>query len=90
MFLGQKIDAPLSDIGTRQSEAAGLYLRDVKFTNVFVSDMKRAKQASLVEMSADHSQVASFLQRCYFYYIHICLPFVSKKRKLHNHVSLDD
>ncbi|XP_051975738.1 probable fructose-2,6-bisphosphatase TIGAR A isoform X2 [Xyrauchen texanus] len=43
---GQKIDSPLSDIGIRQSEAAGQYLGDVKFTNVFVSDMKRAKQTA--------------------------------------------
>uniref|UniRef100_A0A671LUY0 TP53 induced glycolysis regulatory phosphatase a n=1 Tax=Sinocyclocheilus anshuiensis TaxID=1608454 RepID=A0A671LUY0_9TELE len=28
------------------AEAAGQYLRDVKFTNVFVSDMKRAKQTA--------------------------------------------
>ncbi|KAA0724470.1 putative fructose-2,6-bisphosphatase TIGAR A [Triplophysa tibetana] len=46
LLQGQKIDSPLSDIGTRQSEAAGLYLRDVKFQNVFVSDMKRAKQTA--------------------------------------------
>lgn len=46
MLLGQKIDSPLSEIGIRQSEAAGQYLRDVKFTNAFVSDMKRAKQVS--------------------------------------------
>lgn len=46
MLLGQKIDSPLSEIGIRQSEAAGQYLRDVKFTNVFVNDMKRAKQVS--------------------------------------------
>lgn len=44
--LGQKIDSPLSEIGIQQSEAAGRYLGDVKFTNVFVSDMKRAKQVS--------------------------------------------
>ncbi|KTG41833.1 hypothetical protein cypCar_00006534 [Cyprinus carpio] len=44
--LGQKIDSPLSEIGIHKSEAAGQYLRDVKFTNVFVSDMKRAKQVS--------------------------------------------
>ncbi|XP_065147814.1 probable fructose-2,6-bisphosphatase TIGAR A isoform X2 [Paramisgurnus dabryanus] len=46
LLQGQKIDAPLSEIGIRQSEAAGLYLRDVNFTNVFVSDMKRAKQTA--------------------------------------------
>uniref|UniRef100_A0A8C2FWI0 TP53 induced glycolysis regulatory phosphatase a n=1 Tax=Cyprinus carpio TaxID=7962 RepID=A0A8C2FWI0_CYPCA len=31
---------------TLSSEAAGQYLRDVKFTNVFVSNMKRAKQTA--------------------------------------------
>lgn len=29
-----------------QAEAAGQYLQDVPFTNVFCSDMKRAKQVS--------------------------------------------
>uniref|UniRef100_A0A8C1K192 Uncharacterized protein n=1 Tax=Cyprinus carpio TaxID=7962 RepID=A0A8C1K192_CYPCA len=43
---GQKIDSPLSEIGIQQSEAAGQYLRGVKFTNVFVSDMKCAKQTA--------------------------------------------
>ncbi|XP_052453602.1 probable fructose-2,6-bisphosphatase TIGAR A [Carassius gibelio] len=46
LLQGQKIDSPLSEIGIQQSEAAGQYLRDVKFTNVFVSDMKRAKQTA--------------------------------------------
>ncbi|KAK2867155.1 hypothetical protein QQF64_022834 [Cirrhinus molitorella] len=46
LLQGQKIDSPLSEIGIRQSEAAGQYLKDVKFTNVFVSDMKRAKQTA--------------------------------------------
>uniref|UniRef100_A0A8C1ZCJ4 fructose-2,6-bisphosphate 2-phosphatase n=1 Tax=Cyprinus carpio TaxID=7962 RepID=A0A8C1ZCJ4_CYPCA len=46
LLQGQKIDSPLSEIGIRQSEAAGQYLRDVKFTNVFVSNMKRAKQTA--------------------------------------------
>lgn len=43
---GQGIDAPLSEIGVQQAEAAGQYLQDVRFTNVFASDMKRAKQVS--------------------------------------------
>ncbi|XP_062403421.1 probable fructose-2,6-bisphosphatase TIGAR A isoform X3 [Sardina pilchardus] len=45
MLQGQSIDSPLSEIGERQSEAAGIYLRDVKFTNAFVSDMQRARQS---------------------------------------------
>lgn len=43
---GQAIDSSLSDIGMQQAEAAGKYLKDVKFTNVFVSDMARARQVS--------------------------------------------
>ncbi|XP_016117106.1 probable fructose-2,6-bisphosphatase TIGAR A [Sinocyclocheilus grahami] len=46
LLQGQKIDSPLSEIGIGQSEAAGQYLRDVRFTNVFVSNMKRAKQTA--------------------------------------------
>lgn len=45
-FSGQGIDSPLSEIGVQQAEAAGEYLQDVHFTNVFASDMKRAKQVS--------------------------------------------
>lgn len=41
---GQAIDSRLSEIGQQQAEAAGQYLKDVKFSNVFVSDMLRAKQ----------------------------------------------
>lgn len=44
LHTGQAIDSPLSDIGLQQAEAAGRYLKDVKFSNVFVSDMLRAKQ----------------------------------------------
>ncbi|TRY54548.1 hypothetical protein DNTS_033412 [Danionella cerebrum] len=46
LLQGQKIDSSLSDIGIRQAEAAGDYLRDVQFSNVFVSPMKRAKQTA--------------------------------------------
>lgn len=42
--IGQAIDSPLSEIGLQQAEAAGRYLKDVKFSNVFVSDMLRAQQ----------------------------------------------
>lgn len=41
---GQAVDVPLSETGLQQAEAAGCYLRDVKFTNVFASDLLRAKQ----------------------------------------------
>lgn len=43
---GQAIDAPLSEAGLQQAEAAGRYLAHVKFTNVFVSNMLRAKQVN--------------------------------------------
>uniref|UniRef100_A0A3Q0R7G7 TP53 induced glycolysis regulatory phosphatase a n=1 Tax=Amphilophus citrinellus TaxID=61819 RepID=A0A3Q0R7G7_AMPCI len=44
LLQGQAIDLPLSETGLIQAEAAGWYLRDVKFSNVFASDMLRAKQ----------------------------------------------
>ncbi|XP_055011353.1 probable fructose-2,6-bisphosphatase TIGAR A [Boleophthalmus pectinirostris] len=43
---GQAIDSPLSNIGFKQADAAGLYLKDVKFSNVYVSDMLRARQTA--------------------------------------------
>ncbi|KAJ8373890.1 hypothetical protein SKAU_G00044700 [Synaphobranchus kaupii] len=46
LLQGQGIDTPLSEIGRQQAGAAGLYLRDLKFTNVFVSDMLRARQTA--------------------------------------------
>lgn len=41
---GQTVDSALSEVGLQQAEAAGVYLKDVKFNSVFVSDMLRAKQ----------------------------------------------
>ncbi|KAM3870095.1 putative fructose-2,6-bisphosphatase TIGAR A [Diretmus argenteus] len=46
LLQGQAIDSPLSEIGLRQAEAVGQYLKDVKFSNVFVSDMLRARQTA--------------------------------------------
>ncbi|KAJ8249660.1 hypothetical protein COCON_G00228760 [Conger conger] len=46
LLQGQGIDTPLSETGRQQSGAAGLYLRDLKFTNVFVSNMQRARQTA--------------------------------------------
>ncbi|KAB5571605.1 hypothetical protein PHYPO_G00226950 [Pangasianodon hypophthalmus] len=46
LLQGQGIDSPLSETGVQQAEAAGQYLQDVHFTNVFASDMKRAKQTA--------------------------------------------
>lgn len=44
LHVGQTIDSGLSEIGLQQAEAAGRYLKDVLFSNVFVSDMLRAQQ----------------------------------------------
>ncbi|XP_072528795.1 fructose-2,6-bisphosphatase TIGAR B isoform X3 [Salminus brasiliensis] len=44
LLQGQGIDTPLSEVGVRQAEAAGLYLQDIRFTNVFVSNLQRATQ----------------------------------------------
>ncbi|KAG9342326.1 hypothetical protein JZ751_016828 [Albula glossodonta] len=46
LLQGQGIDSPLSEIGKQQAEAAGNYLREVKFTNVFSSNMRRARQTA--------------------------------------------
>nr|XP_023694377.1 fructose-2,6-bisphosphatase TIGAR isoform X1 [Paramormyrops kingsleyae] len=46
LLQGQGVDAPLSDTGMQQAEAAGRYLRQLKFTNVFVSDLQRARQTA--------------------------------------------
>ncbi|XP_025932754.1 fructose-2,6-bisphosphatase TIGAR isoform X2 [Apteryx rowi] len=43
---GQGVDEPLSDIGFRQADAAGVFLSNVKFTHVFSSDLLRAKQTA--------------------------------------------
>lgn len=41
---GQGIDTSLSEMGLQQAEAAGQYLQDLRFTNVFVSNLQRAIQ----------------------------------------------
>ncbi|XP_058500963.1 probable fructose-2,6-bisphosphatase TIGAR A [Solea solea] len=60
LLQGQAIDAPLSDIGLQQAEAAGIYLKDVMFSNVFASDMLRAKQTA--ETIMKHNNSCSGLQ----------------------------
>ncbi|MBN3318985.1 TIGRB bisphosphatase, partial [Atractosteus spatula] len=53
---GQGVDEPLSALGVRQAEAAGQYLKDLKFTNVFSSDLQRAKQtADIIIQKSRHS-----------------------------------
>lgn len=47
IYTGQYINSGLSEIGLQQAEAVGRYLKDVFFTNVFVSDMLRAQQVTV-------------------------------------------
>ncbi|XP_037621893.1 probable fructose-2,6-bisphosphatase TIGAR A [Sebastes umbrosus] len=60
LLQGQAIDSPLSEIGLQQAKAAGCYLKDVKFSNVFVSDMLRAQQTA--ETLMKHNSSCSGLQ----------------------------
>ncbi|XP_036374182.1 probable fructose-2,6-bisphosphatase TIGAR A [Megalops cyprinoides] len=46
LLQGQGVDLPLSETGVQQAEAVGHYLRDLKFTNLFASDLQRAKQTA--------------------------------------------
>ena len=55
---GQAIDPCLSEVGVQQAEAAGHYLRDVTFTNVFVSTMLRARQVGAV--------IVMHIRLCYY------------------------
>ncbi|XP_054633874.1 probable fructose-2,6-bisphosphatase TIGAR A isoform X3 [Dunckerocampus dactyliophorus] len=67
---GQAIDSALSDVGLQQAEAAGRYLKDVKFTNVFVSDMLRARQTAEIIMK--HNSSCSCVQP-------VCEPLLKEK-----------
>nr|XP_057943452.1 probable fructose-2,6-bisphosphatase TIGAR A [Doryrhamphus excisus] len=67
---GQAIDCALSDVGLQQAEAAGRYLKDVTFTNVFVSDMLRARQTAEIIMK--HNSSCSRLQLA-------CEPLLKEK-----------
>lgn len=58
---GQAIDSSLSEIGQQQAEAAGQYLRDVRFSNVFVSDMLRAKQVQCLTLKLEQKNTAAFI-----------------------------
>ncbi|XP_067283315.1 fructose-2,6-bisphosphatase TIGAR B [Pseudorasbora parva] len=46
LLQGQGIDTPLSDTGHQQAAAAGRYLKDLHFTNVFISNLQRAVQTA--------------------------------------------
>lgn len=52
LHVGQTIDSGLSEIGLQQAEAAGRYLKDVLFTNVFASDMLRAQQVPFLTLQS--------------------------------------
>ncbi|XP_028304255.1 putative fructose-2,6-bisphosphatase TIGAR A [Gouania willdenowi] len=70
LLQGQAVDSPLSETGRQQADAAGRYLRDVNFTNVFVSDMLRAKQTA--ETIMKHNSSCLRLQM-------ICDPLLKEK-----------
>ncbi|KAM8891337.1 putative fructose-2,6-bisphosphatase TIGAR A [Spinachia spinachia] len=55
LLQGQAIDSPLSETGLQQAEAAGCYLKDVEFSNVFSSNMLRAQQTAETIMKRNHS-----------------------------------
>ncbi|XP_051917759.1 probable fructose-2,6-bisphosphatase TIGAR A [Hippocampus zosterae] len=70
LLQGQTIDCPLSEVGLRQAEAAGHYLKDVKFSNLFVSDMLRARQTA--ETIVKHNSSCASLQL-------VCDPLLKEK-----------
>lgn len=51
--VGQGIDTLLSDTGHQQAVAAGRYLKDLHFTNVFVSNLQRAVQVCVTATVLD-------------------------------------
>ncbi|KAL0962872.1 hypothetical protein UPYG_G00346600 [Umbra pygmaea] len=50
LLQGQGVDTPLSEPGLQQANAAGLYLRGIRFSNVFVSNLQRARQTAEIIM----------------------------------------
>ncbi|XP_047430644.1 fructose-2,6-bisphosphatase TIGAR B [Mugil cephalus] len=46
LLQGQGVDTPLSETGLLQGEAVGQYLKDITFSNVFVSNLQRAVQTA--------------------------------------------
>ncbi|XP_067110599.1 fructose-2,6-bisphosphatase TIGAR B [Osmerus mordax] len=46
LLQGQGVDTPLSDTGLQQAEAVGQYLRELRFNNVFVSNLQRARHTA--------------------------------------------
>ncbi|XP_049578733.2 probable fructose-2,6-bisphosphatase TIGAR A [Syngnathus scovelli] len=70
LLQGQAIDCPLSEEGLQQAESAGRYLKDVKFSNLFVSDMMRARQTA--ETIVKHNSSCAGLQL-------VCEPLLKEK-----------
>ncbi|KAM4572407.1 putative fructose-2,6-bisphosphatase TIGAR A [Odontesthes bonariensis] len=70
LLQGQAIDSALSETGLLQADAAGCYLRDVNFSNVFVSDMLRARQTA--DKIMKHNSSCSALQM-------VCDPLLKEK-----------
>ncbi|CAB1437146.1 unnamed protein product [Pleuronectes platessa] len=55
LLQGQGVDTSLSETGSLQGDAAGRYLRDIAFNNVFASNLQRAVQtAELILRSNTH------------------------------------
>ncbi|XP_040886159.1 fructose-2,6-bisphosphatase TIGAR B isoform X2 [Toxotes jaculatrix] len=46
LLQGQGVDTPLSETGVHQGEAVGRYLKDIRFNNVFASNLQRAVQTA--------------------------------------------
>ncbi|XP_076015118.1 fructose-2,6-bisphosphatase TIGAR B [Genypterus blacodes] len=56
LLQGQGVDTSLSETGLQQAEAAGRYLRDLRFNNVFVSNLQRAQEtAEIILRKNTHS-----------------------------------
>ncbi|KAJ8007066.1 hypothetical protein DPEC_G00113710 [Dallia pectoralis] len=56
LLQGQGVDTPLSEPGLQQAEATGLYLREIRFSNVFASNLQRARRtAEIIMRSNVHS-----------------------------------
>ncbi|XP_008281144.1 fructose-2,6-bisphosphatase TIGAR B [Stegastes partitus] len=55
LLQGQGVDTPLSELGAQQGEAAGQYLKDIPFSNLFVSNLQRAVQtAEIIRRNNTH------------------------------------
>ncbi|XP_029351449.1 fructose-2,6-bisphosphatase TIGAR B [Echeneis naucrates] len=53
LLQGQGVDTPLSERGAQQGEAAGQYLKDLTFNNVFTSNLQRAIQTAEIILKSN-------------------------------------